>query len=40
MTQEKAFTLLEVLKCKDSSLIDKECAAAQLEELIRLLLPE
>ncbi|MGL4908163.1 MAG: hypothetical protein ACRC3G_02415 [Bacteroidales bacterium] len=40
MTQEKALALLEVLKSPTASLIDKERAAAQLEELICLLLPE
>lgn len=40
MNKEKALALVDILLTEGASPIEKQRAAAQLQELIRLLLPE
>lgn len=40
MNKEKALTLVDILLSESTSPIEKERAAMQLRELIRILLPE
>ena len=40
MNKEKALALVDILLAEGASPIEKQRAAAQLRELIRLLLPE
>lgn len=40
MNKEKALALIDILLSESTSPIEKQRAAAQLQELIRLLLPE